>query len=444
MLPLPTDAPLSVSQLNAKVKALLSPLPVLRVTGEITGISWASSGHLYFDLKDESARVKVTIWKSAAQALRIRPRDGMQVVCTGRADLWVQGGSYSFNATQVEAAGQGALFLALQRLKEKLTAEGLFDPARKKPLPFLPKTVALVTSKTGAAVQDMLRILRERARVRIVVVPVQVQGEGAAESIAQGIERIDALGWADVILCGRGGGSLEDLWAFNEERVVRAFAACRTPIISAVGHETDTLLSDHAADWRAPTPTAAAERAVPKFADLDALVADQRLRMAQAVRRQLSDDRRHLGQLRARLGDGGALTGERQLRLDELRARLHRATQRQLERQRRDHERLIRRLRAADPVRKLAQQRQNLALIQQRLSQTLPRTLERHRHKIDQLTGLLRALSPRAALGRGYGIVRRPDGSALGSVAGVQVADRLQVLLADGALGVQVDDVAAG
>ncbi|MBM4343272.1 MAG: exodeoxyribonuclease VII large subunit [Deltaproteobacteria bacterium] len=437
------DAPLSVSQLNARVRAVLQPLPVMRVTGEVSGTNWAGSGHLYFELKDESARVKVTIWKSAAQALRVRPRDGMQVVVTGRADLWVQGGSYSFNATNVELAGEGALFLALQRLKERLTAEGLFDPTRKQQLPFLPMTVALVTSPTGAAVQDMVRILRERARVRILVVPVKVQGEGAAESIAQGIERIDALGWADVILCGRGGGSLEDLWAFNEERVVRAFAACRTPIVSAVGHETDTLLSDLAADWRAPTPTAAAERAVPRFADLDALVVDLRGRATQAVKRQLTTERRHLGQLRARLGDGGALTGQRQLRLEELHRRMHRAAQRQLERQRRRHEVLARRLRAADPVRKLADQRQKLALLRQRLDQTLPRTLERRRQRIAQLTGVLRALSPRAALGRGYAIVRRPDGTAVGSVAGVQVADHLELLLCDGSLGVQVEAVTA-
>ena len=441
MPPPNADPPLTVTQLNSKVRGLLVPLPSLRVAGEISGISWASSGHLYFDLKDDQCKVKVNVWRSTVLGLKVRPREGMQVVCTGRPDLWIAGGAYSFNVTAIEEAGQGALWLALQRLKETLTAQGVFDPSRKLPLPFLPKTVALVTSATGAAVQDMLRIVRERARVRVLVVAVKVQGEGAAESIAQGIELVDALGWADVILCGRGGGSAEDLWAFNEERVVRAFAACRTPIVSAVGHETDTLLSDYAADWRAPTPTAAAERAVPVFADLLRTIADLRNRGAVALRRQLSHDRQMVGQMRARLGDGDAITGQRFARLDELNQRLVRAVQRAVERDRRRLEVLARRLQAADPVRRLADQRRKLALLALRLQQSACTTAERRRQRLHNAKAILMALSPRAALGRGYGIVRTANGTVLASVTGVQPDDKLDILLADGALAVAVHTV---
>lgn len=437
----PADAPLTVTQLNQRLKGMLAPLPPMRVTGEISGLSPQPSGHVYFDLKDAESKIRITIWRSAAATLRVRLRNGMQVVCTGKPDIYVQAGSLSFNCTHLEEAGEGLRWAALQRLKEKLQAEGLFDEARKKPLPFLPNCVGLVTSGTGAAVQDMLRILRERAQVRVLVVPVKVQGEGSAESIAQGIELADQSGLCDVILCGRGGGSIEDLWAFNEERVVRAFAACQTPIVSAVGHETDTLLSDFAADWRAPTPTAAAERAVPKFADLQAATANLRMRAEKGLRRQLRQDRSLLQQLRARLGGGDNLTGPRQLHLEESQRRLVRAAQRAVEARRRKLEGLARRLQAADPVRQLAQRRRKLDALMLRLPAAMRQLLQRRRQRVTQDTKVLQALSPRAALGRGYGIVRRPDGAALASVRGVQLGEGLEILLADGELAVRVATV---
>ncbi len=435
MLPNPPP-PLTVTAFNRHVQALLVPQPTVRVVGEVSQPSMRS-GNLYFELKDSVAKVRVNLWR-ADRVLRFEIKHGMQVICTGRPDLWVEGGLFSLNCSAIEPAGEGARWAALQRLKEALTAEGLFDTARKKPLPFLPKTVALITSAQGAVVRDMLRIIRDRAQVRIVVVDVRVQGEGAAELIARAIEYIDRIALADVILCGRGGGSAEDLWAFNEERLVRAFAACKTPIISAVGHETDTVLTDHAADWRAPTPTAAAERAVPRFADLQAALASLTSRAVVGQRRQLQGEQRHVAQLRARLGDGRELTGRRRQGLDERQQQAARATERTLERQRRRIDGLRQRLQAAHPQKKLAERRKALVLLAFRLHAAGRRTLEQRRQRLQNKAAVLVALSPRAALGRGYGIVRRPGGQALASVAGLQVAEPLEILLRDGVVQAEI------
>lgn len=362
-LPLPfapsAAAPLTVTALNEQLRDKVSELPIVRVQGEVSRVS-GQGGHLYFDLKDGGSKISVKVWRTVAGRLRTQPREGSQVVCTGRVEVYVPWGGYSLICSDVEPAGQGALFAALQQLKERLAREGLFDAARKQPLPFLPRCVALVTSPTGAAVRDMLRVIADRFPVRILVVPAKVQGEGAAESIARAIEAVDALGWADVIIAGRGGGSVEDLWAFNEERTVRAVAACRTPIVSAVGHEIDTVLTDLAADWRAPTPTAAAERVVPRLLDLRAAIDQLRQRALGVLRRQLGAERRHLGQLRARLGDGGAITGQAQLRLADAQARAARALDKQVQGLRRQLEGLLRRLHAAHPLRRLAEQRRRL------------------------------------------------------------------------------------
>lgn len=434
-----TTAPLTVTAFNRQIHAMLVPVPTVRVIGEVSQPS-LRNGNLYFELKDAGAKVRVNVWR-ADRVVRFEVRNGMQVICTGRPDLWVEAGVFSLNCSALEPAGEGARWQALLRLKEALQAEGLFDPARKKPLPFLPKTVALITSAQGAVVRDMLRIIGERARVRVVVVDVRVQGEGAAESIAQAIERVDKWGQAEVILCGRGGGSAEDLWAFNEERLVRAFAACRTPIVSAVGHETDTVLTDHAADWRAPTPTAAAERAVPRFADLEATLASLRARAQIGQRRQLQAERRHLLQLAARLGDGRELTGRRRQTLDASQQQAQRAVERHLERQRRRLQALRQRLQAADPVKQLTARRTQLTVLLMRLRAAVAHSLTRKRQRLDNKAAVLVALSPRAALGRGYGIVRRPGGEALGSVVGVQAGDALEILLNDGAIGASVERI---
>jgi exodeoxyribonuclease VII large subunit len=438
--PLPGSAALSVTELNEQIRSLLQPMREIRVQGEVSGAR-LSSGHLYFDLKDAGSKIRVTVWRSSLARIPLAVKDGMQVVCTGRVDVWVAGGSYALSATQIESAGLGALFAALQRLKEKLQGEGLFDAERKSPLPYLPRVVGLVTSPSGAALRDMVRILRDRFPVRVLLAPAKVQGDGAAESCAQGIELLDRSGLCDVIIVGRGGGSLEDLWAFNEERLVRAVAACRTPIVSAVGHETDTLLTDLAADVRAPTPTAAAEMVVPRLDDLEVTLEDQNRRMHQALHRLLTSERRHLGQLTTRLGDGAELTGHRSLRLEDITRRLLHATSKHIGGLQKRHTVLRHRLHAAHPLRRLDAQRRRLDALAARLVRQGEGLVERRRERLDRVTQVLQAMSPRAALQRGFGIVRRQDGSTLHATAGVKPGEVFEVLLHDGALDVTVQTV---
>lgn len=434
--PLPA---ISVTALNERIRNALAPMRELRVEGEVSGARF-SSGHLYFDLKDAGSKVRVTVWRSSVARLSTDVRDGQQVVVTGKIDVWVQGGSYALNATDVEPAGLGQRFAALQALKEKLTAEGLFDASRKIPLPYLPKVVGMATSPTGAALRDMVRVLNDRFPVRVIVAPCKVQGEGAAESIAQAVELLDRSGLCDVIIVGRGGGSLEDLWAFNEERVVRAIVTCKTPIISAVGHEVDTMLSDLAADLRAPTPSVAAEMVVPRLVDLQWQIEDARGRMARVVRHRVRNERAMLQQRLARLGQGDQLTGPHFLRLDELTRRLGAAAQRQVA----DRHRLLanrhQRLTQAHPLRKLATQQRRLDSLQARLLAVREALVRSKRDRLERKTAVLVALSPKSALKRGYGIVRRTGTrEALQSIRGVAIGQPVEVLLGDGALDCRVE-----
>ncbi len=436
MQPLPA---ITVTALNERIRVALAPMRELRVEGEVSGARF-SSGHLYFDLKDAGSKIRVTVWRSTVDRLTTDVRDGQQVVVTGKVDVWVQAGTYALNATNVEPAGLGQRFAALQALKEKLTAEGLFDQSRKIPLPYLPKVVGMATSPTGAALRDMVRVLNDRFPVRVIVAPCKVQGEGAAESIAQAIELLDKSGLCDVIIAGRGGGSLEDLWAFNEERVVRAVAACRTPIVSAVGHEVDTMLSDLAADLRAPTPSVAAETVVPRLADLQWQVVDARGRMARVVKKQIRTERALLNQRLGRLGQGDQLTGPRFLRLDELTRRMTAAAQRQVA----DRHRILanrhQRLTQAHPLRKLATQQRKLDGLQARLLAVREALVRAKRERLERKTAVLTALSPRSALKRGYGIVRRTGTrEALQSVRGIALGQAVEVLLGDGALDCRVE-----
>lgn len=438
--PLPGSTALSVTELNEQIRGLLQPMRELRVQGEVSGAR-LSSGHLYFDLKDAGSKIRVTVWRSSLARIALVVKDGMQVVCTGRVDVWVAGGSYALSATQIESAGQGALYAKFLKLKETLSAEGLFDADRKLPLPYLPRVVGLVTSPAGAALRDMVRILRDRFPVRVLLAPAKVQGEGSAESCAQALELLDRSGLCDVIVVGRGGGSLEDLWAFNEERLVRAVAACRTPVVSAVGHETDTLLTDFAADVRAPTPTAAAEMVVPRLEDLELTLDDQGRRLQQALQRLIAGERRHLGQLTARLGDGGELTGHRSLKLEDVTRRLQHATSKHVAGLNKRHTLLRHRLHQAHPLRRLDAQRRRLDALSARLLRQGEAIVQRRRDRLERVTQVLQAISPRAALQRGFGIVRRPDGSTLHATAGVHAGDVVEVLLHDGALDVRVEAV---
>lgn len=461
--PSDTRAIWTPTRCNQAVQERLRDLRGIRVQGEVSGPR-LSRGHLYFELKDSGARLRCTAWRSTVERQRLQLRAGQEVVCHGYIDLWVAGGAYSLIVTRVEQAGVGARWAELQRLKAQFEAEGIFQ--RKRPLPALPRAVGIVTARTGAALRDMLRILHERYPVRIVLAPAQVQGRGASESIAAALQALDSSRLCDVLIVGRGGGSIEDLWAFNTEPVVRAIANCRTPVVSAVGHETDTLLSDHAADLRAATPSAAAEQVVPRMVDLRFTLRESEARMHGVVRRRVLGERRHLRQLSERLGTGEALVARRRESLAAVGVRLAAAQAKRIAGLRRRHEGLRARLHRAHPVRQLAARRRRLdqaiaalrSALQRRLgaaraehlasSSTLRgfgtsgALLHSHRRRLDRSAALLRGLDPRAALGRGYGIIRAPGAiTAVTDAAQVAVGDQLAVVLARGSLDVRVDAV---
>jgi exodeoxyribonuclease VII large subunit len=331
---------LSVSQLTEGIKSTLeSAFPSVWVCGEISNCSRPASGHCYLTLKDEQAQIRGVVWRGVASRLRFDLADGLEVICQGYLDLYPPRGSYQLVIQQILPKGEGALERALRRLREKLTAEGLFDPSRKRPLPRFPKRIAFVTSPTGAAVRDFLEVLRRRwCGVDVLIVPARVQGEGAAQEIAAGIQQANRLRQnIDVLIVGRGGGSLEDLWAFNEEVVVRAIYASRIPVVSAVGHEIDVTLSDLVADVRALTPSEAAERVVPAADEINALLLRQRQRLLVALRTRAAASRARLESLAAsrvfrRPLERVQLLGRG---LDELSGRLSRATRQRAETARR-------------------------------------------------------------------------------------------------------------
>ncbi len=361
------------------------------VQGELASISRPSSGHYYFTLKDQRCQLRCAMFRSHARALRFALEEGNEVICRGRVSVYPQRGDLQFLVEGVEPVGVGSLQLAFEQLQRKLDAEGLFAAERKRPLPEFPAVIGVVTSATGAAIHDILTVLRRRAAgIRVLLRPVRVQGEGAAEEISEAIADLNRQGEADILIVGRGGGSREDLWAFNEEVVARAIAASEIPIISAVGHEVDISISDLVADLRAATPSAAAE-----------LVVQNRLELE-----------RHLDQLILRLG--------RQMhnRLELLSSRV---------------EGLQKRLKA--PVEQLRIQQLQLQQWCSRLEQAMGDRLAQAQEQLAVLSGRLDALSPLAVLGRGYAIVRQlPSGKLVKSVGQLSVGDQLQLQLADGAV----------
>lgn len=322
---------LTVSQLTDVIKELLeATLPAVWVSGEISNFSRPQSGHCYFTLKDDAAQIRAVMWRTAAARTPFELHDGLEVICQGAIDVYAPRGSYQLVVQQLQPKGIGALELALRRLREKLAAEGLFDPRHKQPLPRFPRQVAFVTSPTGAAVRDFLEVLRRRWKgVDVLVAPVRVQGDGAAAEIAAAIERVNRLvPPPDVLVVGRGGGSLEDLWAFNEEVVVRAIFASRIPVISAVGHEIDVTLSDLVADVRALTPSEAAERVAPAADELAATLDSWRQRLATALRGKATTARTRLENVanRTPFRRPYQRLQETAQQLDDLHARATRAT----------------------------------------------------------------------------------------------------------------------
>ncbi len=394
---------LTVSDLNEYVRRSLAGDPMLKdlkLRGEISNFKRHVSGHLYFSLKDEQARIQCVMFRQDASRLTFSPADGMRVELRGSVSLYTAAGSYQFYATGMSPDGLGALYQRFEELKRRLMAEGLFDAGRKRPLPLLPRQIGIVTARTGAVIHDIARVAgRRNPGVQLVLRPAQVQGAGAAENIAQGIRDLSALPEIDVLIIGRGGGSLEDLWAFNEEAVVRAIAACPVPVISAVGHETDVTLSDFAADVRAATPSAAAELAVQERNQLNDQLLSLRARALKATHDAAGQRRTSLAQAETRL------------------ARLH-------------------------PIARLRELRNREALLMAGLNAAAQARLKERSALLGQRLARLEALGPQAVLKRGYVIARDSRGNPVSHAA--DVPERLELLFQDGRAQVMTLSVEGG
>ena len=393
---------LTVTQLNTLIKELLESEPLLAnlcVRGELSNYKIYPSGHHYFTLKDSESSLRCVMFKSSAQRLRFRPENGMRVTVSGRVSVYPRDGAYQFYCSGIMPEGTGDLQVAFEQLKAKLEGEGLFDASHKKPLPAFPARIAIITSSAGAAVHDMIRILGARwPMAKVLLLPVRVQGVEAPPEIAGAIRYANEFQVADLIITGRGGGSIEDLWAFNDERVARAIYASEIPVISAVGHEPDVTISDYVADKRASTPSNAAEIAVPDSREMRELLASFEIRSSQAMRKQLSALRERLNNLRSArvLSAPTAQFDNRRMELDRMRDRL-------------------------------------LAAEERRLSQS--------RERFVKLTSALDAMSPLRVLTRGYAIAAEPDGRSVRSVEELRVGQTLRVCFFDGSADCRVEDL---
>lgn len=427
----------TVSRLNREARELLETgLPLLWVEGELSNLARPSSGHLYFTLKDAAAQVRCAMFRNRSQLVRFRPADGMQVLARARVSLYEARGDYQLIVEHLEEAGDGALRRAFELLKQRLLAEGLFDAARKKPLPALPRRIGVVTSPTGAAIHDVLTTLGRRfPAIPVLIYPVPVQGRAAAPEIARTIRLASARAECDVLILCRGGGSLEDLWAFNEEIVARAIADCEIPIVTGIGHEVDITIADFAADLRAPTPTGAAEHVSPDRADWLRRLERLGERLALLARGDLArrGERLHWLARRLRQQHPGQRLRQRAQRLDELEQRLLRGLQTGLAHRRMRLEHGLARLLGHAPLHRIERARTRCHQLALRLRQYLQRRLERHRDHITGLGRALDAVSPLATLDRGYAIVRRlPDGAVLRNARAVEPGDTIEARLAHG------------
>ncbi|MDD5449638.1 MAG: exodeoxyribonuclease VII large subunit [Candidatus Omnitrophica bacterium] len=381
----------TVSELTREARMLLeSAFQTVWVQGEISNLTAHSSGHMYFSLKDENAVINCAMFRSENQNLKFHPKDGMQVLCSGRVSIYDKQGKYQLYAQQMEPRGLGALQLAFEQLKERLEKEGLFEASRKRPIPFLPQRIGIVTSPTGAAIRDILNISARRFKnVEIIISPVRVQGEGAAQEIACAVSEFNEYGEVDVIIVARGGGSIEDLWPFNEEAVARAIYGSKIPVISAVGHEIDFTISDFAADYRAPTPSAAAELCIPEKEKLVTRVETAYVRLSNAYLH----------------------------RLNALKQRLNTLKESYVLRQ---------------PVNLVLQMRQRLDELAHNLVIRMEHITRSNIQAYESLLGKLDALSPLAVLSRGYSITRRPKGAVIKNCKVLKQGDKVETLLGKG------------
>ena len=430
-----SNAPaLSVSEISSALKRSVEDrFGHVRVRGEISGYKRAASGHLYFSLKDADAKLDGVMWKGNAARLPFSPEDGLEVVATGKLTTYAGRSSYQIIADRLELAGEGALMLLFEKLKARLAAEGLFATERKRPIPYLPRKIGIVTSPTGAVIRDILHRLADRFPSRVLLWPVLVQGDTAAAQVAAAVNGFSAMApehRPDLLIVARGGGSIEDLWAFNEEVVVRAVANSAIPVISAVGHETDTTLCDFAADLRAPTPTAAAEMAVPVRLDLNERLGQQKLRMDGAVRRMIQRGTERLEAQRRLLPKPADLAAPWQQRADELSERLRRGLERRVDNTRLSFAGLATRLSPPLLRRRISLAKDRLAA--QRLpSAQLQRQLGTAQNRLDALVRLTSSLHPLAPLERGFAKISDSDGKTIMSSDAAKAAGHVTIRFAD-------------
>ncbi|HEY2068007.1 MAG TPA: exodeoxyribonuclease VII large subunit [Rhizomicrobium sp.] len=429
----------SVSEIASALKRTVEDaFPFVRVRGEISGLKAAASGHIYFDLKDDKAVLNAIIWKPTARLLKLRPEQGLEVVCTGRVTTYPGSSRYQIIVEQMELAGAGALMAMLEERKKRLAAEGLFAAERKKPLPYLPDVIGVITSPTGAVLRDIMHRLNARFPRRVLLWAVAVQGEKSAGEVAAAIRGFNALaaGGAvprpDLLIVARGGGSIEDLMAFNEEAVVRAAAESLIPLISAVGHETDTTLIDFASDRRAPTPTAAAEMAVPVRTELVSQTMDFQRRLFSSLTRGVTQRRTHLIGLTRVLPRADQLFAQPRQRLDAAGERLGRGLLTNLRKHRSAFEKAGTLLRPRAVTSEIVTGRERTGVLGQRLARAGRALLAQERKRLDAVARVLDSVSYKGVLDRGFALVRGGDGHVRRRAASVAAGEPLSLTFADG------------
>ncbi|MEM7689460.1 MAG: exodeoxyribonuclease VII large subunit [Pseudomonadota bacterium] len=439
--------PLSITEISQALKRTVEDrFGHVRLRGELSGVKRAASGHLYCALKDDKSVLDGVMWRGNAQRLAFAPEDGLEVIATGKLTTYAGRSKYQIVIDSLEIAGEGALLALLEKTRARLAQEGLFDEGHKRRLPYLPRTIGVVTSPTGSVIRDILHRLADRFPSHVIVWPVLVQGQGAAEQVAQairgfsGLETGDPVARPDVVIVARGGGSIEDLWGFNEEVVVRAIAECTIPVISAVGHETDTTLADYAADRRAPTPTAAAEMAVPVRADLEATLADYAARQRRAVHRPVELGRERLEARARRMPKPEALLQPQMQRLDDLSERLRRGLTLRAGAGREQLAGVAARLRPRLLEQAMAGRKDRLSRV--RLNADLvQRPIAVAQDRLNALARLASQLHPEKPLERGYAIARDADGNALTSRAQAAKEAAMALQFKDGSLDVAPTDL---
>ncbi len=437
----------TVSDLNATIQSHFEEqFSNIWVAGEISGCKLATSGHFYFSLKDDRSQLRSVLFKGSARFLKFKPTDGLAVIARGKLEVYEARGEYQLIVETMEPQGAGALQLAFEQMKKRLALEGLFDAARKRPLPRYPKRIGIITSPAGAVIRDILNVLERRfPGLHLRLYPAQVQGEGSLEQICAGLAHFSTKlagtqPWADVVILARGGGSLEDLWTFNEEAVARAIAASAVPVISAVGHETDFTIADFVADQRAPTPSAAAEIVICTRDSLLDQIAATRERALRSLRYRLLHCRQRLQERGAQRAEAVMHRGitKRAQRVDDLEFQLRRLSRNSFDQARRKLDDLTRRLQAADLRLKFARNRHALELLQQRLDKAAVTNLHRMNRRLDDCQLHLRQLSPLTVLSRGYAIVENQSGHVLRSSPEASVGELVRIRLHQGRLEAEI------